>query len=143
MAQSIHLSLLRIQKGRIKAPLGGIQLLDRGSTCLEAAKHFSEAERRDPSYAAAIRAKAVLEIFKRQEKELERADLFTPLMEIEMPLVRVLSHMECRGICLDRRVYNLSRFPLLRRQEEVGYAYYCMTTSISEDLLLKINQSPL
>lgn len=113
-----------MQKGKIKPPLGSIQLLDGGRAVAGALKHFSEKELGDSSFAAGIRAKAVLEIFRMQEVELACLQLMKPLMEIEMPLVRVLSSMECKGICLDRRVYNSSKAPLLRRQEEVSL--FCM-----------------
>ena len=49
-----------------------------------------------------------------------KKSLMKPLLDIEMPMARVLSEMECKGMCMDRRVYNLSRLPLVRRQEEVG-----------------------
>lgn len=103
----------------LKAPLGSITLLGDSETLRAALDYFGEKQRRDSTHAAAIRAKAVLHIFQRQEPELQRKKLFQPLMQIEMPLVRVLSAMECTGICMDRRVYDMSKRPLLRRQEEV------------------------
>ena len=113
-------SRFHAQKGKLKGPLGGIQLLDREKIVATVLETFAATERRSPSLAGGIRAKVVLELFKKQEPELERAGLFQPLLNIEMPLARVLSSMECTGICLDRRVYKLSKQPLLRRQEEVS-----------------------
>lgn len=108
-----------LQEGRLKPPLGGLRLLDKGRVCSEAMSCFSKTEQQSSAFAAAIRAKAVLFLYAQQERQLVKKGLMKPLLEIEMPLARVLSEMECKGICLDRRVYNISKQPLLRRQEEV------------------------
>ena len=110
---------MTLQEGRIKAPLGGLRLLDKGKICSEALSCFSKIEQQSSAFAAAIRAKAVLALYNQQERQLAKKGLMKPLLEIEMPMARVLSEMECKGICMDRRVYNLSRLPLVRRQEEV------------------------
>lgn len=93
--------------------------MDKGKICSEALSCFSKTEQQSSAFAAAIRAKAVLALYNQQERQLVKKGLMKPLLEIEMPMARVLSEMECKGICMDRRVYNLSRLPLVRRQEEV------------------------
>ena len=92
---------------------------------------FSRKEQQSSAFAAAIRAKAVLAIYSQQERQLAKKGLLKPLLEIEMPLARVLSEMECKGICMDRRVYSLSKQPLLRRQEEVNPCIFSYAFEIS------------
>lgn len=123
-----------LQEGRLKPPLGGLRLLDKGRICSEAMSCFSKTEQQSSSFAAAIRAKAVLALYAQQERQLAKKGLMKPLLEIEMPLARVLSEMECKGICMDRRVYNISKQPLLRRQEEV-----CIVSTTSQ---IAINTDP-
>lgn len=134
-----------MQKGRVKGPLGNIVLLDKASTCATVLASFSKAERQSPSFAAAIRAKAVLQLWRLQEHKLAEQQLLRPLMTIEMPLARVLSDMECKGICMDRRVYTLSKNPLQRRQAEVVHStqYTPVASSLHPLTQMKRQQSEM